>query len=343
MDDKLTNDHSLCALRKHLIGLNGIKSWQRWVFNLGIAFILLILLFINVDLSGWGHSILEIKIFPLSLSIILAIIMRVIWAYQVSFGVIPLGLSLRARDLFKFNIVATFYSLIFPGDLIAGTIAWYKLSFPIRKEIEVGSLLIYFRLLNTLTLLIIGGIGVWFDPHLGTPQLRILIVTMLLIICIIFIPFFRTPLSTAVKDVGKKILLKFPLQRFFYPLFSRIWESIEVFQNLGFHTLIVLIGISFIIHFTGILTYYLLTIALDINMSIFLVGWIRSFLNILQSIPVTIGGLGVRETSIVLILANYGITPTKAFSFSLAVFCLILVPGILGGIVEFWNSIITRR
>jgi glycosyltransferase 2 family protein len=343
MNDNLSGEKRVCVLRKPLIGLIRINSWQRWIINLSITIIFLILFFSNVNLSGWGKSFLEIKIFPLSLSIFLAIIMRVIWAYQVSFGITPLGLSLKVRDLFRFNIVTTFYSLLFPGDLIAGTIAWYKLSFPIRKEIEVGTLLTYFRLLNTLTLLIIGGIGAWFDPYLGTPQIRIIIAIMLFGVFTLFIPFFRTPLSAFVKNIGNKILLKFPLQKYLYPLSSRVWASIEVFQNIGIHTMILLIGISFIFHLTGILTYYLLTIALDIHMSIFLVGWVRSFLNILHSIPITIGGLGVRETSIVYILTNYGVTSTKAFSFSLAVFCLILVPGILGGLVEGWNLIYTRR
>jgi glycosyltransferase 2 family protein len=320
-----------------------MKPSVRFLLNLSLAIVILIILIFNVDFTGLINNLIGIKIVPFLISMSLAFFMRLIWAYQVSFGLAPLALKLNIRDLFRFSLVSTFYSLIFPGELVAGTIAWLRLSFPIRKEIELGTLLIYFRLLNTLTLLLIGGIGAWFDYVLASTQFRIFISIMFVCVFVMFIPFFQTSLSITLIKFGNTIINFLPFSRFTSPKLERIWTSIEVFHKLRIQKVFFLIVVSFLFHFTGIFAYYLLTLAVEIDLSIFLVGWIRSILSVLQMIPITIGGLGIRESSIVLILANYDVSITKSLVYSFTIFFLILIPGLVGGLLEGFNLLVKRN
>ena len=62
--------------------------------------------------------------------------------------------------------------------------------------------------------------------------------------------------------------------------------------------------------------------------------WVRAMVLIVQFIPVSIAGLGIREGVLVFILPIYGISPGDAMAFSLLLFALIIVIGLVGGIFE---------
>ncbi|MFW9944857.1 MAG: lysylphosphatidylglycerol synthase domain-containing protein, partial [Candidatus Sifarchaeia archaeon] len=46
----------------------------------------------------------------------------------------------------------------------------------------------------------------------------------------------------------------------------------------------------------------------------FVIGWISTFVTIIQLIPISIAGLGIREASYAVLLNEYGISPEQAIS-----------------------------
>jgi hypothetical protein len=74
--------------------------------------------------------------------------------------------------------------------------------------------------------------------------------------------------------------------------------------------------------------------AVDIHLSIFVIGWISSFVTIVQMIPISIAGLGVREVSYAVLLSDYGISPEQAISFSITIFAVFVIVGLVGGLFE---------
>jgi uncharacterized membrane protein YbhN (UPF0104 family) len=81
---------------------------------------------------------------------------------------------------------------------------------------------------------------------------------------------------------------------------------------------------------------WLLFVALDVFLPLYIVVGASALIAILQVLPISIGGLGVRDAVLVAVLLPYGYTTEQALGIS-ALFLLVTLEHILlGFIVSFW-------
>ena len=77
--------------------------------------------------------------------------------------------------------------------------------------------------------------------------------------------------------------------------------------------------------------------SLGINISVFDWFWIFSLVSVAVFVPITIGGLGIREGVFVGLLGFFAVPPAEAVALSLSVFALQVLAGAVGGILEVWH------
>jgi uncharacterized membrane protein YbhN (UPF0104 family) len=82
-----------------------------------------------------------------------------------------------------------------------------------------------------------------------------------------------------------------------------------------------------------ILYYFLIGLALHLNIQFIDYFIFIPIVLVIQIIPITINGLGLREGSYIEIFKFYGISPQAAVSFSLVDVGFNLVLGLIGGII----------
>ena len=75
--------------------------------------------------------------------------------------------------------------------------------------------------------------------------------------------------------------------------------------------------------------------AIDINIRFHEWCWIFGVISIIIFLPITIGGVGVREGGFVLILGNLGVPNEKALALSLSIFGLLISGALFGLIIDF--------
>jgi uncharacterized protein (TIRG00374 family) len=90
---------------------------------------------------------------------------------------------------------------------------------------------------------------------------------------------------------------------------------------------------SFLLQFAVILNYYLAARAIGINLSLTTFIFIVPVVAIIAMIPISIGGIGLRENSIVYIMVAMGVANEKAALCSLILFAMLIFIGIIGGII----------
>jgi len=90
---------------------------------------------------------------------------------------------------------------------------------------------------------------------------------------------------------------------------------------------------SFLLQFAVILNYYLAAKALGINLSLTTFIFIVPVVATIAMMPISIGGIGLRENSIVYIMVAMGIDNEKAALCSLILFAMLIFVGIIGGII----------
>jgi len=260
--------------------------------------------------------------------------MRFLWAYQISITQAPMNMHFSAYEIFRIQMIATFYSLVLPGDLLAGGVSWYKLSRPDRKYIEAGALLIFFRLVQISCLVFIGLIVALWDPQIGSPEFRTLIIIGLLSIIIMWILFFSNQVTKILDYIVDKVNGNSSLLKSLYDNVEKLLNTILKFRSLGIYRLIFVFSLSLIAQILGLVYFFSLARAVDIQLPFFVIGWISTFATIIQMIPISIAGLGIREASYAVLLNDYGISPEQAISFSITIFAVFVIVGLVGGLFE---------
>ncbi len=79
----------------------------------------------------------------------------------------------------------------------------------------------------------------------------------------------------------------------------------------------------------------LISIRIDLALSV--VVWITSIVTLIQLIPITVSGLGVREGALFFLLSKYDIPGSEALALAFLLFAIATMISLVGGILEARN------
>ena len=129
-----------------------------------------------------------------------------------------------------------------------------------------------------------------------------------------------------------KILGRFKFMRKLTEKLSNFYNTLASFKKYKVVLIEVLI-FSFLLQFTVILNYYLAARALGINLNLTAFIFIVPVVAIIAMIPISIGGIGLRENSMVFIMVAMGVNNEKAALCSLLILFMLIIMGAVGGII----------
>jgi hypothetical protein len=117
----------------------------------------------------------------------------------------------------------------------------------------------------------------------------------------------------------------------------RLLESVRAFHALKKTTAKDIVILSIVGYVLFILSAYVVAVAMDLKVSLAALAWIRPMVFLLTLLPFTVGGLGVREAGFITLLGLYGVPRHESLAFSLAVFSLQIMIGLVGAATEAWG------
>lgn len=251
-----------------------------------------------------------------------------------------LGFKTSPFVLFLYNSVSNFYGIVLPGGRIVGDSLGthrlikehgngeynkhYFLSVYIDRGFGILSIffvLILYFIFNYKTAEILSD-GVFFT---GVLIFSVLIFSFLLI----FSSFIDDKFLRLTPQIIKK-----PTQL----LFSILKE----FRN-DKPKLIKAFFLSFISVVFSVLSIFSLSIAVGLDTSFSAVSFSYLLTTVLLVIPITVGGIGLREGGLVYFLVKFGADIHKAAALSIVAFAIIALFSLIGGAVELYNFFIKRR
>ena len=95
------------------------KGSRSWLFRLMFTTVLLALLVNRIEYAGLSKAFEQLRWTWSLPTLALYSLIRFIWAYQMSFGVSHLGIHATTHRLFEIILIASFYSLVLPGSVLA--------------------------------------------------------------------------------------------------------------------------------------------------------------------------------------------------------------------------------
>lgn len=251
--------------------------------------------------------------------------------------------NVSINTLFGATTVTAFYSMIMPGMLSTG-VKWYILKRSTGKGSNVLSSMLYNQLLtmvvitvfglaalmitNPTSLLIANAKNQWLLPW----------ICGILLVVVLFVALLLLNKRTGGKIIkGSGFLLK-PLPAKIRKKGQDIFDQIATFQfaGAGFHLKIVLITI--IDTLIGVvITYILSAQAANVTAPIGVFVWLCAIVYLLGRLPISLANLGIREFTLVGLLALYDVEKSAALLMSIILFSALVVMAIVGAMYQlFW-------
>ncbi len=294
----------------------------RFLVKLFISCFLVWMLLDNIDL----HLIWKtIRNYPMRLFFAAFALMMI----NSIVGALSLYVLYRRENISRIWLVtikSCFYSLILPGQLLGESTKVLMLS-PKKEDLtkRVSAVLLD-KVLNIIALSWLGVIGIFRSSGYYSKGMRMIF---------------------AVAASGVSVLLVAGMSRFICSVAGRAVQMMregrlkstaekccEIWSVYVRDKSAVLIstGFGLIYHLIIDFMYCILAYGLSIPLSFWDFCWINALLTLILLMPVSVGGLGVREASMVGLLGLFGVRQDVAFSLSALMMLLQLLRAGIGGI-----------
>ncbi len=295
--------------------------WVKVVFSI----VLLAVLFQFVPLSDIVDVIANTNVGWFTFALALQFLARAAATFQMQVVAANQGVSLSILDLYRLLLTTQFYSLILPGPIAGGGVAWVKYLHHGAAKGTAAAIVMLNRSMGFGMMTIVGACAWIVERHSDRPVLVVstLIIALLAAAITIALPPQESAADPSPLDEPHTTSR---LRRFWYRLF--------LFRRISRPGKLILVVSAFM---NAILTAaVILSFAFAVNVELTLVSalWIRAALQVMLLLPITVAGIGVREVSLVGLGALVGAPPSAAIAWSFAILAGTIVVAAVGGLIE---------
>jgi uncharacterized protein (TIRG00374 family) len=294
-------------------------NWKLIIRLLG--FILLAVILSRIDYHELRKTFLQVNI-PLYFLSFVAIIPIYIfksirWRYLLSMSHIRYSL----QDAFLAFFAANFVAFITPGRLGEIVKAFYVRA---DRNIPLASAIpsvVFDRLFDVYFLLIVAISGL-FRFDLLNDAVSFGVVSCVLVLIPVLL-FNRKLVMPVIDRISRPLFLqkiRKPVIDFFNQFYDRVGEMLDYRLWVGIFWTI----IAYLFLF---LAAWLIAVSMKLPFGFFTLAVMIATVNALSFLPITIGGLGVREITLIYFFGFLGLSAETAIAFSTLFFCTFYVAG----------------
>lgn len=243
------------------------------------------------------------------------------------------GARMTVPRLVEINLTNRFYVLILPR-VAAMAIRWLRYGEG-KPTATALALLVFERGVQLATLMVLAAIALWLDwENVGAKGMPLFGVVLLGSVASVLalLPFFSMTiqqLARAVLGVLDKWIPAVLSRRF-----HNLLDAASLFRQTGRQQAWRIVTLS---NLATVLFYgsaWFVAKAMDIDLPLISLVWIRSLVFMMTLVPLTIGGIGVREASFVAFLGIIGIDGPTALAFSAVNFSIQIALALIGALLE---------
>ena len=238
-------------------------------------------------------------------------------------------MSLTLGRLIMINFALRFYMLVLPRPVSIG-MRWMRYRQG-GSGADAVALMVFERLVQLLvysfTAVVLLGYSLASLPQFGLYVWLAAMGVFLLALAAIM-PFFSVSASQL---LGRMVVFS---ERFM-PAFinralARLTDAVAAFQGLALKRVLTVVVCSLASYVLLIAGSYVLMQTMDFRVSLETLAWIRSVIFIVTQLPVTVGGIGLREAGFIGLLHMYGVAEHDALAYSLLFLFIHILIGLIG-------------
>ena len=263
---------------------------------------------------------------------------RWLQAIQARIALRESGVSIDPVDIFRVQLVSTFYTMFVPGDLVGGGVTWYMLKRIGGKGAAIATTLIYLRLVFLASAIPFVIFGMLMESRLHSASVLGALAIASTMTVILTAPLvFRSAsrhadgllLAIAHRLGGRMAGTRRAL--------TVVRESITTCAAASPRSTAIVFGLAVALHLLGAVGLALASEAANANVPAHAFFWIWPLMIVVHMLPISIGGLGVREITLIYLLGKLYSTPAEnALLLSMIALAATVVFSLAGGA---WNSL----
>ena len=313
-----------------------VRARLAWLLKLLVSSALLWYIARRISLRTLGEALAGADLVLVGLGLALSAAGMAAAARQLQVLAEGQGIRLSAKDALALNLATSFYNLLLPGALAGGVARWYRLarSHAAEQPIAAIAVILCSRFVELTTVLVAGLLFWAADPlarsnHLVPATFAGLLTGLLL-------------LGRAVTGPRRGPAWQREGRWSLGTVLPRVWrdrwgvglDALGRFRSMRAPTLRRLVVASVARHLLMIAGFYCFALALHLPLSLAVAGWTRTTVALAAMLPLTIGGLGIREGSLIAVLHPYGVPAAAAAALGLLLFARELAAAAIGGVIE---------
>lgn len=303
---------------------NNLSYFLRFIFSISLISYIIY----KSDLELVKTYISELDWIYLSGAVSVAVLTMLIITFKWQLLLKVKNLKISFVKLFCIGRIGTFFGLFLPSSIGTDAARTYYLIKDNQKKIESVSSVFVERLFGVISLLSFGLLGIMISGEVFGS----LAIEQSIFILILFVGFSTTIIFT--EKVYLKIISLFDIigNDKIKKKIQLLFLSINEYKKEK-KILLVTLLLSYLVQLSRILTTFLISYALGFNIEFYVFVIFIPVVMIILMAPISLGGLGVRESAYILIFTEFGIPKSDALSISLVSTFLTTLLGLSGGLI----------
>ena len=305
-----------------------IKKLLGIILRVGISMALLVFLFGQVDGKALFRIIRGADIWLLLLAFLIFTLVYAVCLFRWEMLLKAVRVHLPVKRVIVSFSGGMFFNVFMPSTIGGDLVRSLDLAAHTKKGKEVVATVLLDRLSGYAGMVLVAVAAMIFGYRLVQDKVVVLIVLAIvallaLILLLLFNNFFFSKIN-----------------RFFHsPNGSRLMTAIKnTHQELYYfrqrkRVLFLNLAYSIFIQVVAPVSYYLIAVALGIKTDIIYFFIFFPLIGAITLLPISIGGLGLRDATTIYFFAKAGMAKDAAFAISIMVFFYTLLLGALGGII----------
>jgi hypothetical protein len=267
---------------------------------------------------------------------------RWLHALQTRLALSETGAEVGAVEVFRAQLVATFYTMFVPGDLVGGGVTWYLLKRSRGGGAIIAMVLVYLRLVFLALAIPFVIFGLTMESRLHSAYLlEVLAVTSVATIMVTVPLVFRPAARVAGNLIAAMSTWFGGRAPGVQTALATVRECITVCASASTRATSAVFGLALAQHLLGAIGLWLAAEAAHANVPFQAFFWVWPLMIVVHMLPLSFGGLGVREITLVYVLNT--LYATSAESVLLLSMIALLATTLLGLAGGLWNSFLTAR
>lgn len=289
--------------------------------KIATSILILLYFYLTIDIPKFTEILSELGVNYIPL--IIALIFARILSAAARFRLLISSTKISLLTLTKHFFIAAFFNNILPtaiGGDAARVVLLHKEG--ISKKAS-ASYIIIDRFIGLFSLISISFLLLFFIPF--PVELRTYIVAAMAITTVLGIAFYL---------FRKKIIDRNPEG-------NLLMQSINAFFTVPMNkgNLLLSMLVSYLNQLIAIYTSYVIALAVNIEIDFTLFLFIIPLVSLVVMLPISFGGLGVREASFVYLFSFFAVPAENAFFISLGTYVTLIVAGLIGSLVMMYDHV----